>query len=188
MAKSSVIVKMSQEKITEDAFVAIGRIVRACADLEDVLNLWICKLSGLSEAASTAILGRTNISTKKSLALALAKLKGEAFVELHNTAFDDNMSRLLTCRNAVAHGAYTGRTDDGKWSFLTATTVAYENGGLSKQSLAYSTEALAQIANAGTIKIGAMDRLLGLKPWRDKRQWQDLAVHPEDQRKGKIAQ
>ena len=180
-------VRLNSVPLSDEALSCIGLIVRACADLEDALNLWICKLSSADEAVSAVMLGRTNVSTKVALALGLAKLKGDETVTRHKEAFDVNLTNLLECRNAVAHGVYQGQTDAGHWTFMTASTLDYQGGALIKKSVAYSTKTLQVTAFSGAARVALLDDLLELKSLRDKRQWQEVEEHLERQPKGKKA-
>lgn len=174
-------VRVEPKSLDDDALLAIGKIVRAAADLEDVIDLWIFKLAKISEAEATVLLGRTNISKKLAVAEGLAKLRTGNETELHGLVFDGNMKRLLSCRNATAHGVLVGKTSDEKWAFLTSTTLAYDSGGVVKRSDAYSTATLQKIARVGAGRVALMDEILGLQPWREKRQWQEVEAHQEGQ-------
>lgn len=169
--------------LTDEALSAIGAIVRVCADLEDIINLWICKLNRSAEAASTVILGRSAISTKLNIAESLAKLAGGEVLELHKAAFDDNITRLLHCRNAVAHGILMGHTDEGRYVFGTNSTIGYEDHNLAQRAHAYSSGTLREIADAAKQRVAAMDGLLGLAQLRSRRQWHRLEEIPKGQTK-----
>jgi hypothetical protein len=171
--------------LSKPAFAAIGRIVRACADLEDVLNLWICKLSGITEAQSTALLGRSPISTKLAIAEGLAKLCREGEIELHKLVFDSNMTRLLGCRNAVAHGTLVGKTKQGRYVFRTAHTLGYDRDSVAVRAEAYDTKTLAAIARISENRIAAMSGVLGLGSLRRRRNWRRLPEHRAGQQKRK---
>ena len=177
------------KELPDEALLAIAKIVRACADLEDVLNLWISKLAGTGQAKAAVLLGRSNISTKIAVAEGLANLSGTKSLRLHKAAFEDNISKLLTCRNAVAHGVCIGRDEEGSYGFMTNTTVSYEGIDLRRRADAYTVEELQEVARVGAMRVEFMDELLELQPLRDKRQWQHVPVlrvdRPQDKKASK---
>jgi hypothetical protein len=179
-----VLVDIKPVKLSKPALLAIAQIVRASADLEDVINLWICKLTKLSQSKATVILGRSNISTKLEIAEALANICGE--IELHKIIFDQNMANLLRCRNAVAHGHYIGKAKSG-WIFSTSVTLGYEGDQVAKRAEAYSTRTLATVASVSAGRIALMDDILGLKPLRDKRQTQRLPEYQPGRKRKKAS-
>lgn len=174
-----------REALNADELVVIGRIVRASADLEDCLNLWICKLMRCDEAASAVILGRSNISTKIAIAKGLAQMHGKGAHELHEAAFGSPVDQLLSCRNAVAHGAFAGDTDDGYMLFVTNVNVGYKEANLERRADAYNVSNLEVIALGAERLVGRLDDRLGLGALRKKRLWQHAPARPMDQPKGK---
>lgn len=175
-------VDLSPEPIPDDVALAIGRIVRLCADLEDCLNLWICKLAGTTEATSALVLGRSNLNAKVAIAQSLSKVSGERSEQLHKKTFGSpGMRRLLDCRNAVAHGAYAGLTDRGGYVFVTNSTVDYNDGGITRRADAYTIPTLGMIYAAAAMRIEDFDVILGLRALRKKRQWRRVLERPEHQ-------
>jgi hypothetical protein len=185
MGKDSGTVAITPRALTTEELLVIGRIVRACADLEDCLNLWICKLARTDEACSAVILGRSNISTKISIALGLAKLSGDKMLKLHQTAFDSAITQLLDCRNSVAHGALAGESDDDHVVFVTNHNTDYKEANLERRADAYTIGTLSIIAAGAELRVSRLDRQLGLGALREKRLWQLAPVRPTHQQKGK---
>lgn len=172
-------------RLSQVALTAIGRIVRVCADLEDLVNLWICKLAGTPESTTSVLLGRSNISTKINIAEGLANLSSAESLRLHKRIFDDGITKLLACRNATAHGVLIGRTKAGVWMFNTATTVGYEGDTLHRRADGYKTNPLKGIASVCEERVRVIPNLLGLGPLRDKREWQHLPDYQPGQQKQK---
>jgi hypothetical protein len=180
------LVDVSPGTLSNDALITIARIVRVCAELEDTLNLWICKLSKSSEAATSILLGRSPISTKVSIAAALAQFTDDATYDMHKQAFNEGTQRLLSCRNAVAHGVLIGQTSKG-YAFGTSANTDLEPSILWRRVDVFSAETLADMAESGELFLRITNILLGLKPLRDKRQWQRLPEIRRDQPKQKSA-
>ena len=91
---------------------AVGRLVRACAELDDIVLLHLCVISGRPEAeVRTWLRGTTD---RLDTAKAAARKLGMAFV------FGDEslLGEAIECRNTVAHGVFLGTDDDGKLAFL----------------------------------------------------------------------
>lgn len=185
MGKDSGIATITPRELDDDELLVIGRIVRAAADLEDCLNLWICKLLKCDEAGSAVILGRSNIATKITIALGLAKLTGKRATELHEEAFDEAIDQLLSCRNAVAHGAFAGETDDGWIVFVTNVNSDYTEANLVRRADSFTVGNLNVIAHGAERRVSQLDDLLGLRALRDKRRWQQAPVRPAHPPKGK---
>jgi hypothetical protein len=180
-------VAIKPAKLTKAALLAIARIVRISADLEDILDLWMCKLAGTTQAQTQVLLGRSNISTKLAIADGLANLSGGDNLLLHNTVFDDNITRLLSCRNAVAHGVLVGKDPQGRFIFSTNTQLGYEGDELAKRAVAYGTDLLVSIADTAEMRVKVIDDLLELGPLRSKRKRQHLEELPEGQRRRQSA-
>jgi hypothetical protein len=177
---------MTKRPLDDAEYAAIGRIVRACAELEDCVNLWITKLAGAGEPVATVFLGRSNVSTKIAIAEGLASLKGGETLALHKAHFGQNVNNLLSCRNAVAHGAFVGVTPSGSLTFLTNTTVGYgDDHSLDRKCFGYKPATLNAIAEAGLGIVGTLDDALGIGALRKKRRSKPLPAPQVDQQKGK---
>lgn len=180
MTDEPVLVDIKPAVLSQCALAAIGRVVRAGADLEDVINLWICKLAGMSESQAVILLGRSTISTKLAIAEGLAKLNDPPFLAAHKQVFDANMDRLLQCRNAVAHGTLVGKTPDSRYVFRTPKPLDYDGtkGVVATRAETYATKFLIAVADAAEKRIAAMPGFLGLEPLLEKRPTQNLEVIP----------
>lgn len=185
MGKDSDTVVVTRRPLSDDEHLVIGRIVRASADLEDCLNLWICKLSDIDESRAAVLLGRTNISTKLATAEALSKLRAGGAPELHRKAFGPPVDQLLQCRNAVAHGALAGETDDSHLLFVTNVNTEYKEAELQRRADAYSIGTLNVIAMGAELLVSRLDDLLGLAALREKRLWRQIPVQQAGPPKGK---
>jgi hypothetical protein len=185
MGKDSGVITITPREQSDEELLVIGRIVRASAGLEDCLNLWICKLAKCDEATSAVMLNRSNIATKLSIAEGLAKLTSKDAAELHKTAFDSAINQLLSCRNAVAHGAFAGETDDGAAAFVTNVNFDYKPANLERRADCYSIGNLNVIAMSAERRVSQLDDLLGLRALRKKRQWQHALLQQAGQPKGK---
>ena len=68
--------------LDDKALLVIARLVRACAELEDIVNLFICNLAEISESRMIVLLGKSAISKRVEIAEYLAKMGAAEAQEL----------------------------------------------------------------------------------------------------------
>jgi hypothetical protein len=161
-------------KIDKVSLLAIGRIVRACAELEDMLTLFICNLGKVPEGTALVMLGRSSYSTKLSIAQYLAKMRGPAETGIYKAVFDSTLKNGTRCRNHVAHGVYLGMNQDRQYGFLTANTIEPENGAAVQEVHCYSKTTLCAIADAMETFLPLIEIELKIEPLRERRQRRSL--------------
>lgn len=169
--------KVQPAKLDDRALLAIGRIVRACADIEDCVNLFICNLAEINESRMVAMLGRTPISKRVEIAEYLAKMNTQQAQELAEWAFNDDFWNTLRCRNVVAHGHLLGMNEEGLWSFITAQTELPEGPSARQLAVSYSTPYLEAVADAAEKAIPLLEDRLKLKDQRQERYGRPLSPH-----------
>lgn len=176
-----------QEGVTlnDSVLLSIGRLVRNCAEIEDLTFLFICQLAEVSESKAVAMLGRTPLSQLKKVALYLAKMRNDDALAAFKETFNDDFDRMIQCRNVVAHGVYLGLTAEGNYAFLTADTLDPEGGAATKIVRAYSATTLDAISQASFVWIKQMTERLKLDTLRDRRIGQSLADYRKGQSKAK---
>src|SRR6185312_6560503 len=179
------VVKLSPAVLDDRALLAIGRLVRACADIEDHITLFICCLASISESQAVALLGRTPVSAKLSIAQYFAKMRSDGATATYAKVFNSNFSKVLTCRNAVAHGVLMGANEDGAFGFLTAKTVDPMAGAAVQLVNFYTVEMLEAFAKVAEDALPLMEQELQTTALRDTRRQQPLAAHPAGQRQQK---
>lgn len=173
--------KVEPAQLDDAALLAIGRLIRACAEIEDCVNLFICNLAEINESKLLVLLGRTPISKKASIAEYLAKMNTKEAQELAEWAFNPNFFNTFKCRNAVAHGKLLGRNDEGAWSFVTSDTEAPDGPSAIQLALSVTTEYLEQVAEAAEKAIPLLEDRLKLKVLREGRYTRDLRPHRKAQ-------
>jgi hypothetical protein len=132
-------------------FESIGRLVRACADLEIVVDLYIARLCRLSELEYYTLLGRTSLSGKISIAQALAENHGEA--EKIKDVFTATVTDAIDARNLVSHGPYLGLADGGLLLFATNRAVRDDGQRVGNLAQGLSHGALREYAEALSRKL-----------------------------------
>ena len=174
--------------LDDEALLAIGRIVRATAEIEDLVNLFICNLAGISESKMVVMLGKTAISKRIEIAEYLAKIASTEATELASWAFDAGFRDLMTCRNVVSHGVLLGKDEDGMWAFLTSNMRPPEGQSAIQLVASYSTDTLQRYAGAAEAAIPPITTRLELEAHREARHERPLSPHRKSQpRSGKGA-
>ena len=170
-------------KLDDDALLQIGRLIRAFAEIEDIVTLYLFQLAQVSESPGLVMMGRTPLSAKLGSAEYLAKMYGGTVADLHAKVFTPTFYDGLRCRNTVAHGVLLGRSDLG-WAFLTADTLAPQVPmAATHKVLSYSTAAIAEQANGWDGNLDEMARALGVRSQREGRCEQPLGPHPKSHQK-----
>lgn len=170
--------------LPNEVLLAIGCLVRAVAEMEDILDLFIGNLAGLSESRTTIMLGRTAISRKLETAHELAKTREDKALEHFKTAFDEGFNDILECRNVVAHGKFLGKTEEG-YAFLTANPGPVRDDSKIRIVVSYSARTIVALAHLAEIRLPEMERYLQLEERRAERLLRPLLPHSKAQPRGK---
>lgn len=171
--------------LTDDELLDIGRLVRACAEIDDIINLQLYNLADITEGAGIILLGRMPTSARLKLVEAFATSKGPEQVELYRQAFDnDNYRAIIRCRNTVAHGSLMGVTDNDLVAFQVQETQEVGDNKVITTVNAYSHDAFRQFARQAENIIPQMEKAFGLEASREKRRGPTLSPHSKSQQKG----
>lgn len=162
--------------LPDEILTSIGRLVRSCAEIEDVLDLFIGNLAELSETKVTILMGKTPISRKLEIASELAKIRPDAAAQAHKVAFDPVFSDILYCRNAVAHGSFMGTTEDG-YVFRTANPGPIQDESKLRVVVCYPAETIHDFARVAEARIAELEGLLQVKEQRAERYTRPLLPH-----------
>jgi hypothetical protein len=150
---------------------AIGRLVRACAELDDIVLLHVCVVLGRPEAEVRMTLPGT--TDRINAAKAAAKKIGMAFV-----FGSESLAReALECRNTVAHGVLLGVDDDGRLAFLMDRP---DPSTLAQEVRSYAPADILQMADQAEWLVGFCEtNLLGTGERRAARSRIVLKPHPK---------
>ena len=147
--------------LTDADLLAIGRIVRGCAEIEDIIDAHLCQVADISPGQLLIFLGRSNMRSKLAMAEQLAKVKSKAAFEAHRTCFNhEAFSGLVKCRNAVAHGVLLGKLPDGAILFRTATANKTDDDTVAIKAIPYSPDDLQTFAKISAELIPQFDKIL----------------------------
>jgi|CXWL01.1.fsa_nt_gi hypothetical protein len=179
LAYSSKPSKLKPTTLSSDVLASIGRLVRAFAEIDDLITLYICNLAEISESRAVVLLGRTQASTKLDIAAYLAKMTGVKITALHSEIFGSGYREYRKCRNAVAHGVLLGETEDGQFAFLTSETA--EPDATDKATIqvvySYSAQIIAIYAQRAEEAIPVITENLKLSSLRQTRLERPLQPH-----------
>jgi hypothetical protein len=89
------------------------RVVRAFAELEDIVTLVLCKSVGGNEALTNILLGGAGFSAKLEKLLIIGDLYWPALAERVRSSFNVHFKKGELLRHALAHGAYMGVAEMG---------------------------------------------------------------------------
>jgi hypothetical protein len=165
--------------LDDQTLAEIGRLVRACAEIEDLVTFFICTLAEISETRATVLLGKIGITQRIQIARYLAQLSGDKAVSVCNDAFDADFQAILDCRNAVAHGVFLGTVEEGRLAFLTRKTVRPETDAARQVVEAYAPVNIALYARTAEGAIPKLEAHLQVKELRRDRYLKPLSGHPK---------
>jgi hypothetical protein len=180
--------KLKRAKLTQPVLLAIGRLVRAMAEIEDMVDLFICNLADLSETKTTILLGRTAVTRRLEIAEALAATRNDAALAIYKAAFTDYYFDLVDCRNAVAHGTLLGKNQRGELCFLTSNQSKPHGETARRLVLSYRPEHIIAHAKAAEEELPQFEQLLQVEALRAERLQRPLAPHPKGQKQGRAEQ
>jgi hypothetical protein len=181
-------VKLKAAILPAETLTAIGQLVRACAEIEDLVTLYISDLTSMDVGQTIVLLGRTASRNRLSVAEYLAGQLGKS--KLHKSIFNNAFEEIIACRNVVAHGTLLGMTPSGKFAFLSAKTLRPTDDAVLQAAFAYSPSEIAFSAKSAERKTAQIETRLKLQALRQKRLEQPLGAHPNSprQRRSKTKQ
>lgn len=181
-AKTGTAIKPFQ--LPDEVLLNMARIVRACAEIEDIITLHLNKLADLTEGQSVLLLSRMPVSAKLTLASTLAKVVGKNCVAAHNACFGDaQFADLMRCRNTIAHGLLLGQTaDEGKLAFRTVDVSGADEGSITVNVISYELDDFRKYAELAIALVPYQEATLKLEALRKTRRVQDLLPHRKAQK------
>lgn len=160
----------------------IGRLVRACAEIEDCIFIAITALCEINEGKSTILLGRVAISTALVKVQQLTKQYAPQLSADLNALVSNYITQALQARNGVAHGVYIGEKD-GEYSFLTNLIFEPIDEQTHRKVFGYTEKYIASCANVAEEVIEKLVDIFGIPVLRAGRYKQHLVGLPPLQKK-----
>lgn len=164
--------------IPPDQMLSMGRIVRACAELEDILTLFLCGLADIGEGQATFLLGRTAISQKLEITAAFARSHGGDKEKRFKQCFESEVFKdIIRCRNLIAHGVLLGLSDEGMITFRTIATDGADSRGVRMEAVSHRLDHFENVAKIAELAVTELEAYLNVQPLREIRRQQSLERH-----------
>lgn len=168
--------------LTDDVLLGMGRLLRAFAEIEDIITLHLCSVASISEAQAVLLLGRLGMSKKLTMAYTFAAARGGNNKALLDGCFDNDEYKLcLKARNVAAHGLLLGLTEEGRIAFRTVETTSASSDAVGLEAISFEPEAFEIYAGMAENAIPQIEDLLGVRALREERRLRDLGGHPKAQ-------
>lgn len=163
--------------LPDGVLLAIGKLVRAFAETEDLVNLHLCNLAETTESRIIVLLGKTAITRRLEMAEYLAQMAGEHVADLHKKVFNAGFREALECRNTVAHGLLLGETEDGSYAFLTSKAEVPTGKTAVQLAITYTAESIKEYARLAEDAVPLIEKHLRLGVLRRTRLGRPLHAH-----------
>ncbi len=163
---------------------AIGRIVRACAEIDDCMTAYLCHVARINEGQGLILLGKMAISGKKRMACTFAESHGPEELARFNSLFaTPAYTEIMKCRNSVAHGILLGRTEAGHIAFRVSDMLPPAGETATVQVNAYTSSGLASYAHDAVAMADSLRSALNQQGTQERRRARGLRHHPKGQTK-----
>lgn len=176
--------KLSPYTLSDEELLGIGRLISACAEIEDIINLYLCDLADLGLGQTIILFGRMSASSKLKIAETLASVDGGDAPAIHKECFDnEHYYDIVRCRNTVAHGILMGKDEGGLIAFQVQETLGVDGTTVSLCVNAYEGSAFQAYANQAEGVIPQLETRLKLQPSRERYRKRGLDPQPKAQQK-----
>lgn len=160
-------------QLTDDQLLAIGKLLRLCAEIEEIVDVHLCNVAEISEGQMHVLLGQSSAARKVKVAEVRAKSLGKACSDAHKACFNHpEYIKLVRCRNAMAHGQMLGLTETNQIAILISEVTASDAETVAVKVRVYGHDDFAAFANVAAQLIPEFDRVLRTKALREKRREQ----------------
>jgi hypothetical protein len=164
--------------LSDAALLAIGRIVRNCAELEDMAMLFVCSLTTLSEAKVLLMLGRNQVTRNIEIATQLARHESSDAASAFLSCFNQDYEQIRSVRNDVAHGVFLGFAYGGDMTFISRKTLG--TGEVVMQAAScFSLAELEKVSEVSAGMVSGFPAVLQIKALRETRSQQFLQPRPK---------
>lgn len=168
---------LSPAKLPRKTLADIGQLVRAFADIEDLVTHYICNLAEISESRALVLLGKAALTRRLEMAEYLAQMTGVEIATLHKQIFNSMFREALECRNSVTHGILLGKTKEGEYAFLTSKTEPPTGKSAIQLAITYNAVTIAAYAKLAEDAVPMIEKHLKIEGRRASRLRQPLLPH-----------
>ena len=161
---------LSPYQLTDELYLASAKILRAAAEIEDIVNLTVAQFADLSESKASVLLGRSPLAARIRIARKLGSLRKDAALKAFDKAFEPPFKDFLRLRNTLAHGALLGVNDDGDIFFQTNEVSGFEDDAVVAEAIGWPPATIKFWGDKAEEYVEYIETTLQL---RDKRQGQE---------------
>ena len=104
--------ELDLKPLPDDFASVIGRLQRACAEFEFLIDLFLRRLTNLTWHHYSSVLGQNSIARKRKLAEELAKQRDDGAAKALEVASYKGLDQTIRARNVLSHGKYIGMHKD----------------------------------------------------------------------------
>jgi len=170
--------KLHPFALTDAQLLAIGRLIRACAEIDDIIHLYLCHLADIHDGQAIILLGRMSSSAKLKIAAQFCVSRDKALFDIHKECFDNEYYYgIVKLRNTVAHGILLGKTDEGTIAFQVQETIEVELNKVVMVVNAYEEGAFEVLARMAEGIIPQLETRLMLGKLRGERRARSLSPY-----------
>ena len=175
--------KIIQRSVPDSYLTAVGKLVRAVADFETLVDLYAMNVTGMSNTAYFTVVGQLGLSSKIAKIRDLAKDAGAG--ESISKVLTRDIEEIIRVRNYVAHGTFLGvdeQSTDDNCEAAFFINRPYRNDAtngfmvivISEKSILNYAQNLNRNFHPIARELGVIERLLKLRQ-------QPLLAHPKAQ-------
>jgi hypothetical protein len=154
--------------LCDQELLAVGRVIRAVAKLDEIANLYVERVLKLKDWQSFVIFWKIPTSARLRLAKTIADTLGKSAIATHQDCFgDEGYKAIIKFRNTVAHGMLLGKTDNGHIAFLVQETVSADTDIVFATVNAYDPGSFTAFVELAEATIQFLEERLMLRPLRE---------------------
>lgn len=139
---SAVPTNLKPFEMTDDLYLSVGKIIRAFAEIEDIVTLTVANFAQLSESRAWVLLGKSALASRISTARRLGMMREDFAIDAFNKAFEPPFKEILRLRNALAHGTLLGVDPEGCLCFTSNELVDVDGEAVVSECLAWPIETI----------------------------------------------
>lgn len=156
-----------------------GRLVRAFAEIEELLSLSLAFRLGVNEDAVKVLLGKQSYPALAGLLGTVANGIGPDLAKSYRDIFD-TLEDLKTIRNILSHSTYIGRDQTDTYWFKGRSTLKIEDAGrFIMEEFGLTIPTVEAAANQAERFVDDLPSLLQLEAWLETRPQRLLWHHPK---------
>jgi hypothetical protein len=177
--------KLHPGKIKAVDYKHIGRLLRACAEIENLLSLYLFELADVDRECGIALIGKAPAKSRLVIAQKLAGTGTDIAQKLRECFIESGHKEAVDARNCLAHGTFLGLDDDGRYTFeneVWELEIEEDERVLYTQTVAFSGPEIGHLATSTEKLIPVVEKKLGLRSLRQKLRQLPLRAHPKAHR------